>query len=419
MQTIAVIGGGFAGMMTAYHLLDLGDDQLEVILFEPSDVLGGLAYTTTDPFHLLNVPAGKMSALPDRPDDFLHWLNATAGRTTESDAFVARAWYGEYLRDRLSGAKQRSRSQFRWMRRSVSKLASGWVVSLDGDSVPVDGVVLALGYCAGSSLRLLDLERPFRPESWPANAERIVVVGTGLTAVDAALAARRRYPIAHIQLISGSGRLPEIHGDGHGSPNLPELPKSLRELTRWIRHQSELMDWQELFEAIRPEWNHLWDGLSPREQRQFLRHLDRILNRYRHRIPAISAARIHDDPQMQIVPGRVIGYQPGESVTVKKAGGQVESIPADFAIDASGPSFRYSQSDDPLLASLRQDLGVPAGPHGLGLPTDTQGIVNQIPGLYAVGPLRRGTEWETTAVREIRAQAVDVANNLIAKHNSR
>ena len=70
MQTIAVIGGGFAGMMTAYHLLDLGDDQLEVILFEPSDVLGGLAYTTTDPFHLLNVPAGKMSALPDRQTTF-------------------------------------------------------------------------------------------------------------------------------------------------------------------------------------------------------------------------------------------------------------------------------------------------------------------------------------------------------------
>ena len=419
MQTVAVIGGGFAGMMTAYHLLELGDDQLEVILFEPSEMLGGVAYTTTDPYHLLNVPAGKMSALPDRPDDFLRWLNDSTDRETESDDFVPRAWFGEYLRDRLNSAAERSRARFRCMRRPVTKLAPGWVVSLDGDTVPADAVVLAVGYSAGSILDALGLEKPFQPDSWPIIAEQIGVVGTGLTGIDAALAARRRYPTATIRMVSGSSSLPEIHGDGHLGGQVLELPKSLRELTRWIRQQSTLMDWQDLFEAIRPEWNRIWDGLSPREQRQFLRHLDRILNRYRHRVPAISAARINDDPNITIEQGRVIGYQTGHSVTVRKLGGRVESIPVDFAIDASGPSFRYSNSVIPLLESLRQDLGVPAGPHGMGLPTDKQGVVHGIRGLYAVGPIRRGAEWETTAVREIRVQAADVARQIMANRNSR
>lgn len=419
MQTVAVIGGGFAGMMTAYHLLELGDENLEVILFEPSEVLGGLAYTTTDPFHLLNVPAGKMSALPDLPDDFLGWLKDSEKDDARSAAFVPRAWYGEYLRSRLISAQERSRVRFRRIRRPVTGLAKGWVVSMDGDSIPADMVVLAIGYAVGSGLDGLGLEKPFQPHSWPLAVDQIAVVGTGLTGIDAALAARRRYPKAIIRMISGSSNLPEIHGDGHHAQPVSGLPKSLRGITRWIRDRSTTMDWQYLFEAIRPRWNEIWEGLTLSEQRQFLRHLDRILNRYRHRVPAISAARIHDDMNITIEQGRVIGYQSGHAVTIRKQGGRVESIPVDFAIDASGPNFRYSQSDNPLLVSLRQDLGVPAGSHGLGLPTDKQGIVQCMPGLYAVGPLRRGTEWETTAVREIRVQAADVAQQIIKKSNSR
>jgi uncharacterized NAD(P)/FAD-binding protein YdhS len=32
-----------------------------------------------------------------------------------------------------------------------------------------------------------------------------------------------------------------------------------------------------------------------------------------------------------------------------------------------------------------------------------------VPGLYAVGPPRKGTLWESTAIPEIRAQAAQVA----------
>ncbi|MDO9396717.1 MAG: hypothetical protein Q7T71_09250, partial [Herbiconiux sp.] len=37
-----------------------------------------------------------------------------------------------------------------------------------------------------------------------------------------------------------------------------------------------------------------------------------------------------------------------------------------------------------------------------------------VPGLYAVGPPRKGTLWESTAIPEIRNQAAAVADGIIA-----
>src|ERR1700754_988550 len=73
--TIAIIGGGFSGTMLAIHLVRRCPSATRVILIERSHQHGrGLAYSTTHADHVLNVPAGKMSAFPDQPSDFLHWL---------------------------------------------------------------------------------------------------------------------------------------------------------------------------------------------------------------------------------------------------------------------------------------------------------------------------------------------------------
>jgi uncharacterized NAD(P)/FAD-binding protein YdhS len=54
------------------------------------------------------------------------------------------------------------------------------------------------------------------------------------------------------------------------------------------------------------------------------------------------------------------------------------------------------------------DAGLAApGPLGLGLATDPDGRCSE--GVYALGALRRGELWETTAVPEIRVQADAIA----------
>ncbi len=68
------------------------------------DVGRGIAYSTANPDHLLNVRAANMSAFPDDPGHFWNWLNARrealGGLPTCPDPFrfVPRQVYGNYIR---------------------------------------------------------------------------------------------------------------------------------------------------------------------------------------------------------------------------------------------------------------------------------------------------------------------------------
>ena len=74
--TVAVIGAGASGTLTARHLLDRG---AVVWLVDPAAETGrGVAYRTQDRRHRLNVCAGRMNALPDDPGQLSALGEATA-----------------------------------------------------------------------------------------------------------------------------------------------------------------------------------------------------------------------------------------------------------------------------------------------------------------------------------------------------
>src|SRR3954469_16139476 len=90
-RTVAVVGGGCAGGLATRGLLrGTGDD---VVLIEPDEPGGGLAYGSARPWHLLNSRAGAMSADPDDPSDFARWAGVSPS------SFAPRTVYGSYLRD--------------------------------------------------------------------------------------------------------------------------------------------------------------------------------------------------------------------------------------------------------------------------------------------------------------------------------
>jgi uncharacterized NAD(P)/FAD-binding protein YdhS len=67
-SVITIIGGGFSGCMVAVHLLKKAVNSRKIILIERQNSWGkGLAYQTKSDEHLLNVPAGKISAFADVP----------------------------------------------------------------------------------------------------------------------------------------------------------------------------------------------------------------------------------------------------------------------------------------------------------------------------------------------------------------
>src|SRR3982750_4845625 len=86
---VAVVGGGGAGVLVSGELLRCTD--ADVVLIEPGEPGGGLAYGAAHPWHLLNSRAGAMSADPDDPGHFARWAGAAP------EEFRPRLEYGRYL----------------------------------------------------------------------------------------------------------------------------------------------------------------------------------------------------------------------------------------------------------------------------------------------------------------------------------
>src|SRR3984893_3250678 len=95
--TIAIIGGGVSGTLTAVHLVGGGTPARVILIDQRPDFVLGLAYATPSLRHLLNVPAGKISALSDQPDHFLNWLRENHDPAATEKTFAPRAVFGQYI----------------------------------------------------------------------------------------------------------------------------------------------------------------------------------------------------------------------------------------------------------------------------------------------------------------------------------
>ena len=117
-RVISVIGGGFTGTMTLANLLKLGTSQnlpLHLVMIDQQAAFGeGAAYRTNDSRHLLNVPAARMSAWPEVPDDFLRFAQSHDPSVAPGQ-FCSRRMFGQYVRALLR--KVCERMQFALERR--------------------------------------------------------------------------------------------------------------------------------------------------------------------------------------------------------------------------------------------------------------------------------------------------------------
>ena len=430
---IAVVGAGFSGTATAIHLLRGAAPGTRVLLIERGDrTARGIAYGTGDARHRLNVAAGRMSVLPDEPDDLVAW----AGCAPET--FLPRARYGDYLCARLGEAAADSAARLERLQGEVVAVRDrGGALELrlrSGGTLACDRAVLALGWLPvaapwpGDERVVTD---PWAPGALGRAAQpgTTLVVGTGPTAIDVALTVTAE-PGARVVAVSRHGRLPFAHLSALRTPAPPPDFGTgvlrLRTAERIVRaHLAQIeldgYDWRDGIDGMRPLLPGLWARVPEPDRRRFLAGRLRAWEIRRHRLApevAREVAALRADGRLEVRAASVEGLRAdGRRVELQLGDGRV--LRGERVVLCAGAGGAVAGTTDRLVTDLVDcGLAVP-DPLGLGLRTapggallDRRGLAS--PRLWTLGPLRRGELWESTAVPELRVQAAGVAGEVLA-----
>ncbi|NVO85975.1 FAD/NAD(P)-binding protein [Hymenobacter terrestris] len=455
-RSITIIGGGFSGSMLAVQLARLAGQpfQCDVHLVEPRPAPGpGLAYTARRSEYLLNVPVKALSAFPEEPDHFQNWLRVTGAEQDCQAGFCTRQSYGRYLQQLVGQVIEwpsMNGMNCQWHNSAAQSIepnpdGTGAVVRLrNGELIRSDLVVLALGNFPPAIPTPLPhnyLNHPgYHGSPWASRAlsgikptDDVLLLGSGLTAVDVLLGLRADGHKGRLTVVSQHGRWPAAAVPG--APSYPsfwatELAglSSVGAVLRVVRQhvataQAQGLPWQPVLDSLRPDLPRIWAGWPLAEQSRFLRHLAGIWSVLRHRSPPGNAETVRElliSGRVEQVRGRAREIAPTDDdllVTVSRPGHPDQQLTAQHVITCTGPLLDYRRIQEPLVVQLREAGLLTPDSLGLGMLTDADGALLDAFGqasdmLFTLGPSRRPAYFESTAVPELRAQAVTMARLL-------
>lgn len=427
---VVIVGGGFSGTMLAAQLARRG---LSAIIVEGADRAGrGTAFSTPEQTHLLNVPAARMSAWPDRPDDFAQHVQRQGYAPAD---FVPRQEFGEYLRTILDEAIASGRVRLIAEGASAASwVGDGWTVEAGGKTYAGRALALAQGNQA-PQLPAVARELPpslFVNDPWSdegraeitrsaVDGADVLCIGTGLTMVDVVLSLAEAGHEGRVLAVSRRGLVPRSHAPHESVPvERDDVPHgSLLSLWRWLRRRSAAVGWRAAVDGLRPHSQALWHSLDTKEQKRFLRHARPWWDVHRHRIAPQVADRLEglvNDGRLEVMAGRIaslggVGAAVDAAITPR---GALENMSRRFglAINCTGPLGAVRSTRDPLLHHLLSSRQIQPDELGMGLLVDGRGKADGSDQLWAVGPLTKGVWWEIVAVPDIRQQVAIVADDI-------
>jgi uncharacterized NAD(P)/FAD-binding protein YdhS len=446
---VVIVGGGFSGSILAAQLLRKARSAISIGVVDRSLRRSrGIAYSTRVDAHLLNVPAGKMSAFPDDAEHFLRWAQAHYDGDVQAGSFVPRRVYGEYIEATLREAQAASNGRLEWIQDevvAVTRRGNEAELNLaDGRKLIADRVVLALGNFRPSDPLLpgkTEDSKRYLPFAWdeaaitePTPKGDILLVGSGLTCVDIAIMLRARGFTGAVHVLSRRGLLPRRHRATKPWPGFwnAHSPRTVLGLLRLMRQQvraahKQGVDWRGVVDSLRPVTAEIWASLPMAEKRRFLRHARPYWEVHRHRV----APEIGDflggqiaDHDIQAHAGRITRYdERADHVEVTyhdRMTGREAKLRVGLVINCTGPENDARRLNHPLLNQLFAQGFARHDDLYLGLDVATNGTLIEASGLkseflYTVGPTRKGSLWETTAVPEIRVQVAHLAEELLGE----
>ncbi|WP_137154256.1 FAD/NAD(P)-binding protein [Rhizobium sp. FKL33] len=445
---VAIIGGGFSAVATALNLMDCLSPSNTVAIVAPKKGLGrGVAFSSPEASHRLNVPAGRMSALADRPEHLCDWLTRE-GTGFGAEDFIPRRLYGLYLQETLAEGMRRVDngacielidaevldcerlddeeqvfylSDGRRLRARKSVLCIGGTPA--GLPLPMDKIApearghLCLNVWADRWIERSDL------------GDDVMMLGSGLTMIDQVLSLRARGHRGRIHILSRHGLIPLPHLVPRTNPVGPVLEPGAKPLSAMMRTLRDAAaradDWRSVVDGVRPITQALWQALSKTEKSRFLRHANAWWNIHRHRV----APDMWDNFEEMRASGQVT-VTAGWLRDVYEAGGKIRAayldrhnrtlrqMSADWLVNCTGME-RCSISKTPLLKKMSARGMIDGDGLGLGVAVDQDSRLLASDGspnasAFALGPMTIGRFFEIFAVPDIRVQAANVAR-LVAR----
>lgn len=451
---VAIIGGGLSGTLACLQVLrDLPAARITLFERTPRQLNRGVAYSARLSRQLLNVPADRMGLFADDVGSFLHWARTGPLPQAGPDDFLPRSLFGDHVHDVFHAELEKHPGRVR--------IQTGEVVSIEHRPVhghrlrladaswsDHDSVVLALGNAPPAHVPHLDTAAQHAPHyvgsPWHPGAmaqvgpeDEVLFVGAGLTMVDLLLTLEEHGHRGAVTVLSRHGLLPRAHAPATPWSVVP--PPMIGDaveasaLLRWVRSEvarARLSDvpWQSVLDGVKAHVSSLWRAMPTLERERFMRHLRPYWEVHRHRMPRPAHLRLQElleQGRLRTVAARVVRIErDGENFVVNyrsRGSGASGTMRTAWVINCSGPQADTRRLEQPLLLDLLSKGMASWDALHLGLRTAEDGALldargERSPGLYALGPPCKASQWECTSVPDIREQTVTLVRSLQADH---
>jgi len=452
LPRIAIIGGGFSGATVALNLLrQLPAGGARITMIEPRELLGGgVAYSSNDPAHRLNVPAARMLVLADAPGAFEEWFQDSGGLQDDPEALLEdgriyprRQAFGRYV-DGLLRAAGGAGSGFTHLQAQAERVRAqdnGFEVTTSAGVVAADILVLAVSHpppAIPRPLRAVAGQPNFIANPWPDGAlagidpaARVLIIGTALSTADVIASLRMQEHRGAILAISRRGLVSRLRkmaqtqpfGDFTTDPCTTALALLQRVRKTVEQAESSGSSWGAVMDGIRVQGLTVWSALPMAEKSRFLRHLRPFWDVHRYQVaPQLAAIT-----EAQCAAGQ-LAIRAARILEARSAGTQFEvrlqlrdAAPVwetfDAIINCTGPDHASVTMTNPVLADLKAGGLIQPDPLGLGLQTDLTARAidatgNPQPRLFVSGPLARAAFGELMGLPQVSLHAALVAEEV-------
>jgi len=404
---------------------------LAITIVEPRAQVGpGFAHSADDPDHRLNGSPITHLIDPQDPGQLQRWCDEN--RVLEQDpeavtpdgaVFLRRRDFGTFLAAavRAHAAYPRTGSSIRHCRDTASDALVGdgsiSVLTATGASLAAELVVVATGHApprlpapfppalAGHPAVIANPADTGRLRSLPKQA-RVLVLGSGLTALDVLSTLVRSAHQGPISVISRRGLRPRAQrapGASGQRPTATEIleriegpvpafiadagtPLSARGLLRALRSQirraeREGEDWYAPFDDLRDVLWKVWPRLPATEKRRVLRQLRPWYDAHRFRAPPQNDALVRDAERRGLVSFRAARVRFAEATggdglirvgLIERAAQRQTTEVFDAVINCTGLDASATAGENRFVAALLARGLLRVDPSGVGLAVDAQ-----------------------------------------------